>query len=81
MSKIYVGNLPFSATVEAVRALFAKHGTVESIALPADRATGRLRGFGVVEMSASDAARAIQNLDGKEIGGRNLKVSDAQTRP
>jgi RNA recognition motif-containing protein len=81
MRKIYVGNLPFSTTAEAVRALFAKHGTVESIALPADLVTGRLRGFGVVEMSASDATRAIQKLNGKEIGGRNLKVSDTQTRP
>ena len=81
MSKIYVGNLPFSATEEAVRALFAQHGTVESVALPADRDTGRPRGFGFVEMSASDAARAIQNLNGQEMGGRNLKVNEAQDKP
>ena len=81
MSKIYVGNLPFSATEEAVRALFAQHGTVESVALPADRDTGRPRGFGFVEMSAADAARAIQNLNGQEMGGRNLKVNEAQDKP
>jgi RNA recognition motif-containing protein len=81
MSKIYVGNLPFSATEEAVRALFAQHGTVESVALPADRDTGRPRGFGFVEMSSADAARAIQNLNGQEMGGRNLKVNEAQDKP
>ena len=81
MSKIYVGNLPFSATEEAVRALFAQHGTVESVALPADRDTGRPRGFGFVEMSAADAARAIQNLNGQDMGGRNLKVNEAQDKP
>jgi RNA recognition motif-containing protein len=81
MSKIYVGNLPFSATEEAVRALFAQHGTVESIALPTDRDTGRPRGFGFVEMSSSDAARAIQNLNGQEMGGRVLKVNAAEDKP
>ena len=81
MSKIYVGNLPFSATEETVRALFAQHGTVESVALPTDRDTGRPRGFGFVEMSTSDAARAIQNLNGKEMGGRLLKINDAQDKP
>ena len=81
MSKIYVGNLPFSATEEAVRTLFAQHGTVESVALPADRETGRPRGFGFVEMSASDAARAIQGLNGQDMGGRALKVNEAQDKP
>ena len=81
MSKIYVGNLPFSATEETVRALFAQHGTVESVALPTDRDTGRPRGFGFVEMSTSDAARAIQSLNGKEMGGRVLKINDAQDKP
>lgn len=81
MSKIYVGNLPFSATEEAVRALFAQHGTVESVALPTDRDTGRPRGFGFVEMSNSDAARAIQNLNGQDMGGRPLKVNAAEDKP
>ena len=81
MSKIYVGNLPFSATEDAVRALFAQHGTVESVALPTDRDTGQKRGFGFVEMSRQDAARAIQNLNGQEMDGRQLKVNEAQDKP
>ena len=81
MSKIYVGNLPFTATEEAVRALFAQHGTVESVALPNDRDTGRPRGFGFVEMARSDAARAIQSLNGHDMDGRALKVSEAQDKP
>jgi len=81
MSKIYVGNLPFTATEDAVRTLFSQHGTVESVALPTDRDTGRPRGFGFVEMSASDAARAIQNLNGQDMGGRQLKVNEAQDKP
>src|SRR4029453_15793124 len=81
MSKIYVGNLPFSATEDAVRALFAQHGTVESVALPTDRDTGQKRGFGFVEMSRQDAARAIQSLNGQEMDGRALKVNEAQDKP
>ena len=81
MTKIYVGNLPFTATEDQVRALFATHGTVESVALPNDRETGRPRGFGFVEMPRSDAARAIQNLNGQDMGGRALKVNEAQDKP
>ncbi|MGH8188953.1 MAG: RNA recognition motif domain-containing protein [Steroidobacteraceae bacterium] len=81
MAKIYVGNLPFTATEEAVRTLFAQHGTVESVALMTDRETGRPRGFGFVEMPKSDAARAIQNLNGQDMGGRQLKVNEAQEKP
>ena len=80
MSKIYVGNLPFSADEESVRALFAQHGTVDSVALISDRDTGRPRGFGFVEMTKSDAARAIQNLNGHELDGRALKVNEAQEK-
>jgi RNA recognition motif-containing protein len=81
MSKIYVGNLPFTADEAAVRALFEQHGTVESVSLINDRETGRPRGFGFVEMSSADAARAIQNLNGKDMGGRPLKVNEAQDKP
>ena len=81
MSKIYVGNLPFSATETTVRELFAQHGTVESVALINDRDTGQPRGFGFVEMPREDAARAIQNLNGQDLGGRALKVNEAQDRP
>jgi RNA recognition motif-containing protein len=81
MAKIYVGNLPFTATEDELRTLFAAHGTVESVALPVDRDTGRPRGFGFVEMSQSDASRAIQNLNGVDMGGRPLRVNEAQDRP
>jgi RNA recognition motif-containing protein len=81
MSKIYVGNLPFTADENAVRELFAQHGTVESVALINDRETGRPRGFGFVEMPRADAARAIQNLNGQNMGGRPLKVNEAQDKP
>jgi RNA recognition motif-containing protein len=81
MSKIYVGNLPFSATEDAVRELFAAHGTVDSVALINDRDTGQPRGFGFVEMTAnSEAAKAIQTLNGFQMGGRALKVNEAQAK-
>ena len=80
MTRIYVGNLPFSATDAELRELFAQHGTVESVSIITDRATGRPRGFGFVEMSRADASRAIQNLNGKELGGRPLRVNEAQER-
>ena len=80
MSKIYVGNLPFSADESAVRALFAQHGTVESVTLITDRDTGRPRGFGFVEMPKADAARAIQNLNGHDMNGRQLKVNEAKEK-
>ena len=81
MAKIYVGNLPFTATEDQVRALFAQHGTVESVALPNDRETGRPRGFGFVEMSQADASRAIQAVNGQDMGGRALRVNEAQDKP
>jgi RNA recognition motif-containing protein len=81
MTKIYVGNLPFTATEDQVRALFSTHGTVESVALPSDRETGRPRGFGFVEMSSADAARAIQAVNGQDMGGRALRVNEAQDKP
>jgi RNA recognition motif-containing protein len=81
MAKIYVGNLPFTANESEVRALFSQHGTVESVSLPTDRETGRPRGFGFVEMSQADASRAIQNLNGYQMGGRPLRVNEAQDKP
>lgn len=80
MTKIYVGNLPFSATDAEVRTMFEAHGTVDSVALINDRDTGRPRGFGFVEMPRADAARAIQALNGKDMGGRPLRVNEAQER-
>jgi RNA recognition motif-containing protein len=80
MTKIYVGNLPFSATESEVRDMFSQHGTVESVSLITDRDTGRPRGFGFVEMSRADSSRAIQALNGKDMGGRPLRVNEAQER-
>ena len=80
VTKLYVGNLPFTATDEAVHALFSKHGTVEKVSLISDRDTGRPRGFGFVEMSSADASRAMQALNGTDFEGRSLKVNEAQER-
>jgi RNA recognition motif-containing protein len=80
VTKLYVGNLPFTTTDEAVRTLFSTHGTVEKVSLITDRDTGRPRGFGFVEMSNGDAARAMQALNGTDFDGRPLKVSEAQDR-
>lgn len=78
-TNIYVGNLPFTATVEEVRDLFDHYGTVESVNLITDRETGRLRGFGFVEMS-SGADAAIEALNQSELGGRRLTVNPAKPR-
>ena len=77
---IYVGNLPFTSTEDEVRELFEQHGTVSSVKLITDRETGRPRGFGFVEMEQADAEAAIKALDGKDMGGRPLRVNLAQER-
>ncbi len=80
MSKrIYVGNLPFSASDQELEDLFGEFGTVDSVNLITDRETGRPRGFGFVEMS-SGADEAIQALHQKEMGGRSLNVNEARPR-
>lgn len=78
-TNIYVGNLPFSATAEEIHELFSAYGTVENVNLITDRETGRLRGFGFVEM-ASGASEAIAALNEKELGGRSLNVNPAKPR-
>jgi RNA recognition motif-containing protein len=78
--KIYVGNLPFSATEDGLRDHFAQHGEVHSVRIITDRETGRSRGFGFVEMDAATADEAIRSLDQEDFGGRNLKVNEAQPR-
>jgi RNA recognition motif-containing protein len=80
MKKLYVGNLPFSATDDEVRDLFGQHGNVHSVALINDRETGRPRGFGFVEMDDDAAVAAMQALDGSDMGGRALRVNEAQER-
>ena len=81
MKKIYVGNLPFSATEDEIKELFGQHGTVHSVALIMDRETGRPRGFGFIEVDDNDLSAMIQNLDGKEMDGRALRVNEAQDKP
>jgi RNA recognition motif-containing protein len=78
--KIYVGNLPFSATEADLRELFEQHGTVDSVNVITDRDTGRARGFGFVEMDEAGAAKAMQALDGRDFSGRDLRVNEANER-
>ena len=80
MTTIYVGNLPFSATEAEVRKLFEQYGNVQSVKLVNDRETGRLRGFGFVDMPSSDAQKAIEHTNGMEMGGRPLRVNEARER-
>ena len=81
MKKIYVGNLNFKTTEDAVRQLFEAHGEVSSVKLITDRETGRPRGFGFVEMPDDGmATAAIEALDGQEIEGRALRVNEARPR-
>ena len=79
-TRIYVGNLPFSASDEEVREIFEPFGTVNSVSLITDRETGRPRGFGFVEM-ADGAEEAISKLDQSDMGGRTLNVNEARPRP
>jgi RNA recognition motif-containing protein len=80
--KLYVGNLPFSATEDELRELFGRHGSVDSVKVITDRETGRPRGFAFVEMSEPSAAtNAIRALDGTQLGGRPLKVNEAEDKP
>jgi RNA recognition motif-containing protein len=79
--KLYVGNLPFTATEDELRQLFGRHGSVDSVKVITDRETGRPRGFAFVEMSEPSAATdAIRALDGTQMGGRALKVNEAQDK-
>ncbi|MEW5939253.1 MAG: RNA-binding protein [Chloroflexota bacterium] len=80
-SKLYVGNLPYSATEEELSGLFSQAGAVTSVAIIKDRDSGRSKGFAFVEMgSADDAQKAISLLNGKPLGGRDLRVSIARPR-
>ncbi len=79
--KLYVGNLAFETSSNDLQTLFAQAGTVESVSLIEDRETGRSRGFGFVEMSTKEeGAAAIQQFNGKELGGRALNVNEAKPR-
>jgi RNA recognition motif-containing protein len=78
--KLYVGNLPFSTTEAELREIFEQHGPVESVNVITDRETGRSRGFAFVEMEASSADAAMQALDGQDLGGRTVRVNEANER-
>jgi cold-inducible RNA-binding protein len=79
---IYVGNLPWSCSDDELRELFEPFGAVEGARIITDRETGRSRGFGFVQMaSAEEAGKAIQALDGQDLGGRPLKVNESQPKP
>ncbi|MCA9758335.1 MAG: RNA-binding protein [Candidatus Eisenbacteria bacterium] len=80
MKKLYVGNLPFSATEAELNEAFSQHGTVHSVKLINDRDTGRPRGFGFVEMDDDAALAAIDALNGAQMGGRALNVNEAEDR-
>jgi cold-inducible RNA-binding protein len=80
--KLYVGNLPYDTGEQDLQALFGSVGTVESVSVMRDMATGRARGFAFVEMATDeDAQNAINQLDKHELGGRSLTVNEARPRP
>ena len=80
-TKLYVGNLAFQTTSQELQQLFGQAGTVQSASVVEDRDTGRSRGFAFVEMSSQEEAdSAIQQFNGKEVGGRALKVNEAKPR-
>ncbi len=82
MKNLFVGNMSFDTTEGALRAIFEPYGEITSINIITDRDTGRPRGFGFVELADDEkAAKAITELDGKELGGRALKVNEAKPRP
>ena len=80
--KLYVGNLGYDVSGPDLEQLFAGHGTVDSVNVITDRSTGQSKGFGFVEMNSDEEARAaIAALDGKDFGGRTIKVNEAKPRP
>ena len=81
MKNIFVGNLDFAATDSSVRTMFERYGTVDRVNLVTDRDTGRSRGFAFVEMSNTEEAdRAIDGLNGADLGGRALNVNEARPK-
>ena len=81
-TRLYVGNLPYRMSEEELQEVFGQVGTVANVAIIIDRETGRSRGFGFVEMEEdSAAAAAVQQLNGAQVGGRTLKVAEANPRP
>ena len=80
--KLYVGNLPFSATEESLKETFAQYGTVESMTIVTDRDTGRSKGFGFLEMSSpEEASEVVAKMNGAEMDGRAIRVNEALAKP
>ncbi|MBI2570166.1 MAG: RNA-binding protein [Candidatus Schekmanbacteria bacterium] len=79
--KIYVGNLPYSATKQELRTLFEEYGDVETVDLVIDKETGKPRGFGFVIMEDKSGDAAVKALDGYQMAGRRLKVDSAREKP
>lgn len=77
---IFVGNLPFTVTEDALREMFEPFGEIQSLKLITDRETGRPRGFGFIEMDNADADAAIKSLNNTELDGRNIKVNQSEPR-
>jgi cold-inducible RNA-binding protein len=81
MKNLFVGNMSFQTTEADLRALFEPFGQITRVHIATDRETGRARGFAFVEMpNDAEATKAIAGLDGKEVGGRNLKVNEARPK-
>jgi cold-inducible RNA-binding protein len=81
-TKLYVGNLPYTAKEESLKEHFSSAGSVASVKIIIDRETGRSKGFGFVEMESEDGAQsAVSQLDGQEFEGRSLRVSEAKPQP
>ena len=78
--KLFVGGLSFTTSNDSLRAAFARYGVVESAAVMTDRETGRSRGFGFVEMDEAGGTVAIEQLNGKDLGGRAIAVNEAHPR-
>jgi cold-inducible RNA-binding protein len=76
--KLYVGNLAFGTTEDELNGIFSQFGAVESVTIITDRDTGRSKGFGFVVMEDADADKAIEQLNGSQLGGRNLTVNEAR---
>jgi cold-inducible RNA-binding protein len=76
--KLYVGNLAFQTTEDELNGIFSQFGAVESVTIITDRDTGRSKGFGFVVMEDADADKAIEQLNGSQLGGRNLTVNEAR---
>jgi RNA recognition motif-containing protein len=79
--KLFVGNLPFKITEDELRQIFSAHGEVQSVRIITDRESGRSRGFGFVEMDDEGGKTAMEQSNGMSVGGRELRVNEAQEKP